>query len=64
MKTRLLASEVRENFADTISRVGFGNERIVLVRNGKDVVALISMKDLHLLQSIEDRSVFQPFEGL
>ena len=53
--TRLPASEVREDFADTLNRVAFGHERVVLHRHGKDLAALISMEDLTLLQELEDR---------
>jgi len=33
--TKIAASEVRKDFADTINRVAFGNERIVLHRRGE-----------------------------
>ena len=51
----LPASKAREGFADTINRVAFGKERVVLRRRGKDVAAVVSMDDLRLLEDLEDR---------
>lgn len=52
---RLAAAEARQEFATLINRVAFGHERIVLHRHGKDLVALITMKDLAFLEELEDR---------
>ena len=52
---RLTASQVREDFADTLNRVAYGGERVILCRRGKDVAALVSVQDLELLRQIEDR---------
>jgi prevent-host-death family protein len=46
-------SDARKDFADVVSRVGFGRERIVLCRNGKRVAALLPLKDLERLEQIE-----------
>ena len=51
----LPASKAREGFADTINRVAFGKEWVVLRRRGKDVAAVVSMDDLRLLEDLEDR---------
>lgn len=53
--TRLDASEARKSFSEALNRVAFGNERITLARNGKDVAALIPLHDLQLLEELEDR---------
>jgi antitoxin (DNA-binding transcriptional repressor) of toxin-antitoxin stability system len=52
--TRLAASRAREDFTDTLKKVGEG-ERIVLHRGKKDVAAIVPLKDLRLLEQIEDR---------
>jgi prevent-host-death family protein len=52
---RLTASQLREDLADTINKVAFGGERIVLRRNNKDVAALVSIEDFYLLQDLEDK---------
>jgi prevent-host-death family protein len=49
-------AEIRANLADVINRVAYGGERIVLQRRGKKVLAVVSMEDLALLQSMEDKS--------
>lgn len=35
--------------------MAYAKERVILHRRGKDVAALISMDDLHLLQALEDK---------
>jgi len=53
--TRLEISKVRENLADTINRVKYKGERVVLNRRGKAIAALVSVEDLALLEKLEDR---------
>ena len=48
-------SKSREGFADTINRVAYGNERVVLRRRGKEVAAVVPIADLRLLEELEDR---------
>jgi prevent-host-death family protein len=52
---RLTAGKVRQDFAETINRVAYGRERVILRRRGKDLAALIPMDDLRLLEEMEDR---------
>ena len=54
--TSLELSDARQKLADTINRVAYGKERILLRRRGKDVAALVSVEDLALLEELEDRS--------
>lgn len=51
----LPASKAREGFSDTINRVAFGKERVVLRRRGKDIAAVVPIDDLRLLEELEDR---------
>lgn len=53
--THLPASKAREGFSDTINRVAFGKERVVLRRRGKDIAAVVPIDDLRLLEELEDR---------
>lgn len=53
--TRLHASKVRDDFSDTLNRVAYRRERIVLMRRGKAVVAIVPVEDLGLLEDLEDR---------
>jgi PHD/YefM family antitoxin component YafN of YafNO toxin-antitoxin module len=48
--------ELRKTMSDTINRVAFEKERIILERNGKDMLALVPMADLALLEKLEDEA--------
>lgn len=47
---RIGLTEVRNVFHDTIRRVQFGGERVILERQGRPVAALVSIEDLELLE--------------
>jgi prevent-host-death family protein len=55
----LKLSDVRSNIAELVNRVHYGGERVVIGRAGKALAALISMRDLglleHLIEEAEDR---------
>ncbi|MGE5279001.1 MAG: type II toxin-antitoxin system prevent-host-death family antitoxin [Acidobacteriota bacterium] len=53
--TRLRTSKARQDFADTLNRVAYGRERIVLARRGRDLAAIVPMDDLELIRALEDR---------
>ena len=53
--TKMTASNAREHFADTINRVAYRGERIVLYRRGKSLVAVVPITDLAALEQLEDR---------
>lgn len=53
--TRLASGRVRQEFSETINRVAYGRERIVLHRRGRNLAALIPVEDLALLEALEDR---------
>lgn len=55
MTKELSASRVRDDFAETLNRVAYGGERIVLDRHGKPVAAIIPIGDLTFLEEMEDR---------
>ena len=52
----LEVTDARQKLADTINRVAYGKERILLRRRGKDMAALVPVEDLALLEELEDRS--------
>ncbi len=53
--THVAASKVRQDFADTLNRVAYGKQRVVLERRGKEIAAVIPIEDLRLLEALEDR---------
>jgi len=48
--------KVRSRLADTINRVQYQGERVILERRGKGVAAMVSMEDLALLEKLEDEA--------
>ena len=52
--TKLAASKVRDEFSDTLNRVAYRGERIVLRRRGKDLAAIVPLADLALIEKLED----------
>ena len=52
--TRVAASKVAEQLPEMLDRVASGGEPIIVRRKGKDVAALVSVRDLKLLRKIED----------
>lgn len=53
--THLPSGKARQDFAETVNRVAYGGERIVLHRRGRNLAALIPLEDLALLEELEDR---------
>ena len=48
-------SVARDSFSDTLNRVSYNKERIVIRRHGKELAALVPMEDLRFLEELEDR---------
>jgi prevent-host-death family protein len=48
--------QIRSKLADTINRVAYQGERVVLHRRGKGVAAIVSMEDLALIEKLEDEA--------
>ena len=55
----LKLSDVRSNIAELVNRVHYRGERVIIGRSGKELAALIPMRDLelleHLIEEAEDR---------
>jgi prevent-host-death family protein len=48
-------AEARETLAETLNRVTYRGERVVIQKRGKPVAALVPVEDLRLLEQLEDR---------
>ena len=48
-------AEFRNDMADALNRVAYSGDRVILERRGKPVAALVSVEDLELLETLEDR---------
>jgi prevent-host-death family protein len=53
--TEIPASAVRGQISEVISRVAYGGERVIISRNGKAQVAVISISDLDRLRQLDDQ---------
>ncbi|MDP8208798.1 MAG: type II toxin-antitoxin system Phd/YefM family antitoxin [Candidatus Electryonea clarkiae] len=56
---RISASNFLKKFAETLNRVVFGNERVVLHRHNQDVAVLLSYEDFKSLEEIEEMIDFR-----
>ena len=52
---RLSVNSVRKELAETLNRVAYKGERVVVERRGKGVAAIVPVGDLEFLESLEDR---------
>jgi len=55
MLNKITTADARKKFSNIINRVAFGDESFVLTRRGEPIAALVSMKELKMLQEIEDQ---------
>jgi antitoxin Phd len=55
MLKKITTADARKKFANIINRVAFGNESFVLTRRGESIAAIVSIKELSLLQELEDK---------
>ena len=55
MDERYSTSEARGKLAEIINQVAYGGHRVLLHRHGKDLAAVVSARDLELLEALEDR---------
>ena len=53
--TKRSVNELRNDLAETLNRVAYKGERVVVERRGKGVAALVPVEDLELLLGLEDR---------
>ena len=53
---RLSASQFKQDMSETLNRVAYQGERVVIHRHGKDVAVLISTDEAVLLEMLEDLS--------
>jgi prevent-host-death family protein len=45
----------RVELSDVVSRVQYAGDRVVVTRRGKPAAAIVPLKDLELIQQIEDK---------
>lgn len=52
--TTMSITDAREALADTVNRVAYRGERVVLCRHDKQMAALIPIEDLELLERLQE----------
>jgi antitoxin Phd len=55
MTTTMSTQDAKEKFTELLNHVSQTKERVILARRGKDLVALVSLEDLHFLESTQDK---------
>ncbi len=55
MTTKMEATKVRNHFAEELSKVAFGKQRLVIERNGKPLVAVVPFEELALLEGLSEQ---------
>lgn len=51
----LTTQEARERFSDIVRHVADEKERVIVTRDGEQLVAIVPLEDLALVQAMEDR---------
>ncbi len=54
--TTITTVKARAKFSDVVTKAAFEKERIVLTRNGKELVAVVPIEDVLLLEELENRA--------
>lgn len=55
MLKKISTADARKKFANIINQVAFGEDSFVLTRRGEPIAAIVSMKELKILQDLEDQ---------
>ena len=50
---KLTITQARDALGDTVNRVSYGHERILIERRGRNMAALVPVEDLELLEQLE-----------
>ena len=50
---KMTTVEARENFSEMINQVAYGNQRVILTRRGRALVAVMPLQELKTLEKNE-----------
>ena len=51
---KVSVAEVKKNFSEFLSAAGYGNKGFIITRRGKEIAALIGLKELEALRAKRD----------
>jgi antitoxin Phd len=55
MTTTMTTLDAKEKFTELLNHVNHTKERVLLVRRGKEIAALVSIEDLQFLETTQDK---------
>ena len=55
MLNKITTANARKKFSNIINRVAYSDESFVLTRRGEPIAAIVSMKELKVLQELENQ---------
>jgi prevent-host-death family protein len=61
--TKVSTVELREQLGDLLNRVAYAGERVVILRRGKPVAAIVSMEDLQRLEALAEPGAMEAAHG-
>ncbi len=64
MTIALNIAEIKARLSEFISRVAFSRERLIVLRRGKPMAALVSIEDLHRLEALDAADSNRQDEGI
>ncbi len=51
---RMAISKLRSNFAEVFNQVAYGKERVIILREGNCLAALVPLDDLRRIEHLEE----------
>jgi prevent-host-death family protein len=57
-------ADLRRDLARVVNSVAFGNERVIVERHGKPLVAVVPLDDLELIEKFEDHLLAEKCERI
>lgn len=55
MTTTMTTINAKENFTELLNHVSHTKERVILVRRGKEIAAMVPLEDLRFLETTQDK---------
>ena len=52
---KIEATQARQEFSETVNRVAYGGDRIVVKRRGKALAAIVPIADIDLIKECEEQ---------
>jgi prevent-host-death family protein len=60
MAMRLNTAEIKARLSELVNRVAFRQERLIILKRGKPVAAMVSVEDLRRLEALEASDMSHP----